>query len=105
LSKEIEELMKIVEQEKVAENAIEQARRNAEGTIKTATEKANKIMMEAKSVDSEESQHEMNKEFEEKKRRLQEEHKRKLDSLNKCAETNLEQAVKKIIENVMKVTI
>jgi len=69
----IEELMKIVEQEKVAENTIEQARRNAEETIKTAKEKANKIIMEAKSVDSKKSQHEINKESEEKKRRLKEE--------------------------------
>jgi vacuolar-type H+-ATPase subunit H len=104
LSKDIEELIKIIEQEKIAENKINEARQNAEETIKRAKEEAKKIMNAAESSPSTtKSQNLRHKDFEEEKRQIEKKHERKIDVLNELAKKNFDQTVKIIIEEVMKV--
>ena len=104
MSKDIEELIKLIEQEKIAENKINEAHHNAEETIRKAKEEAKKIMNMAQSSSSTtESQNLRREEFEEEKRQIEKEHDRKIDSLNKLARKNFDQTVKIIIEEVMRV--
>jgi vacuolar-type H+-ATPase subunit H len=104
LSKDIEELIKIIEQEKIAENKINEAHKNAEETIKRAKEEAKKIMNTAESSPSTtETQKLRHKDFEEEKRQIEKKHERKIDALNELARKNFDQTVKIIIEEVMKV--
>ncbi len=101
MSIEIEELTKLVEEEKAAEKKIEQARHNAEETVKRAREEANKIITEAQN--SSDSQARLSKEFEEKKDEVEKGHQQRINSLNRQAENNFERAVKRIVEDVMRV--
>ena len=104
MSKDIEELIKIIEQEKIAEKKINEAHQNAEETIKRAKEEAKKIMNAAESSPSTtESQNLRRKDFEEEKLQIEKKHARNIDALNDIAKKNFDQTVKMIIEEVMRV--
>jgi vacuolar-type H+-ATPase subunit H len=104
LSTEIEELTRLVEEERLAEERIEQARSKAEEIIKKAREEATRIMRETQaSLSSTNPQTHRREEFEEEKRRITSEHQRKLASLKKLAEKNLDRVVKMIVEETTRV--
>ncbi len=104
MSADVEELTRLVEEEKMAEDRIKQARSTAEEVIKKAREEAGSVIVEAQSsVSSTEPQAYRHREFEEEKLKIEQDHQQKIISLKKLAEKNLDRAVKMIIEDVMKV--
>lgn len=104
MSIEIEKLTKLVEEEKIAEDKIRQARHNAEETLRRAREEADRKMLETQtSISSSQPQIYRNEEFDEEKNKITRAHQDKINSLNKLAERNLEQAVQMIVEEVMRV--
>jgi len=104
LSTEIEELTKLVEEEKIAEDKIKQARNNAEEIVKRAREEANKIMLEAQnSLSSKEPPAQRRREFGDEKLKIEQEHQHKISSLKETAEKNFDRAVKMIVEDIMRV--
>lgn len=105
MSTEIEELTKLVEEEKNAEDKIRQARNEAEETVKRAREEANRKMLETQTSLSSSSQPQTygNKEFDEEKNKITRAHQDRINTLNKLAERNLKRAVQMIIEEIMRV--
>jgi vacuolar-type H+-ATPase subunit H len=104
LSTEIEELTRLVEEERLAEERIKQASSKAEEMIKKAREEVNTIMRETQaSLSSTNPLTHRREEFEDEKSRITSEHQRKFASLKKLAEKNLDRAVKTIVEEVTRV--
>ena len=103
MSIEIEELTRLVEEEKSAEEKLKQARIKAEEMIKRARDEASKIITEASSSSSAQSQSQPGRDFEDEKRRIEQAHRSRIDSINKLAQRNLARAVQIIVKEVTRV--
>jgi len=100
---EIEELARLVEEEKSAEEKLKQTRIKAEEIIKRARDEASKIINEASSSSSAQSQSQSGKNFEDEKQRIERAHRSRIDSLNQLAQKNLARAVQTIVKEVTRV--
>jgi F0F1-type ATP synthase membrane subunit b/b' len=103
LSIEIEELTRLVEEEKSAEEKLKQARIKAEEMIKRARDEASKTVTEASSSPSAQSQSQPDRDFEDEKQRIEQAHRSRIDSLNKLAQKNLARAVEIVVKEVARV--
>lgn len=103
MSIEIEELTRLVEEEKSAEEKLKQARIKAEEMIKRARDEASKTITEASSSPSAQSQSQRGRGFEDEKQRIEQARRSTIDSLNKLAQKNLARAVQIIVKGVTRV--
>jgi vacuolar-type H+-ATPase subunit H len=106
LSIEIEELTRLVEEEKAAEDKVKRARDKAEEILKRAREHARQRLLEAEaSLSPSEYQLDSDKDFEKVKSEITRAYQDRINSLNRLAERNFERAVQMIVEKVMEVKV
>ncbi|MEM2941874.1 MAG: hypothetical protein QXT81_00390 [Candidatus Bathyarchaeia archaeon] len=101
MSIEIEELTKLVEEEKAAEERVKIARGKAEEIVERAREHARKRLQQAEaSLSTSEYHVDSDKDLEKMKSEITRAHQDRVNSLNRLAERNFERAVQMIVEKV-----
>jgi V/A-type H+-transporting ATPase subunit G/H len=106
LSVEIEELQKLIEHERAAEDKVRRAKEEAQEIVKKAREQAESIVQAAESDPYEQQFRQTKKdEMERKKAEIAEDYKRRISNLNKMAEKNLDKAVSFVTKEVLRVEV
>jgi len=104
MSADIKELRELIEREKAAEEKVARAKEEAETILKRAREKAGTIVHETEADPSwDKLKQESTDRIARKKAEIKEEHDRTVSVLETTAQANAEKAVKRVIEEVLKV--
>jgi vacuolar-type H+-ATPase subunit H len=106
MSTDIEELRRLIEKEKAAQEKVKKAKEEADIIVRKAREKGDMIIQEAQSDPRwNKLREEASNRLTRQKAEMEEEYKEKASALEKAAQANVGKAIERVVEETLKVEL